>query len=59
MGEYKEKSNAELTLLLNSMKDEYASLKHTIRSQLFRMEELDKEYSKVEKILITRTKGKI
>ena len=52
-------SNAKLNLLLKGMRDEYEVLKNTINNKLNRMEELDKKYSDVEKILIKRTKGKI
>lgn len=57
--DYNKLSNAELNLLLKGMCDEYEVLKNTINNKLNRMEELDKKYSDVEKILIKRTKGKI
>ena len=57
--DYNKLSNDELNLLLKGMRDEYEVLKNTINNKLNRMEELDKKYSDVEKILIKRTKGKI
>ena len=57
--DYNKLSNAELNLLLKGMRDEYEVLKNTINNKLNRMEELDKKYSDVEKILIKRTKDKI
>ena len=57
--DYNKLSNAELNIILKGMKDEYEVLKNQIHTKLNRMEELDKQYSQVEQILIKRTKGKI
>lgn len=57
--DYNKLSNAELNIILKGMEDEYEVLKNQIHTKLNRMEELDKQYSQVEQILIKRTKGKI
>lgn len=57
--DYNKLSNAELNIILKGMENEYEVLKNQIHIKLNRMEELDKQYSQVEQILIKRTKGKI
>lgn len=51
-------SNSELRLKLKSLENEYEKLKIDITNQLKHMEELDKEYVDVKKLLNKRTKGK-
>lgn len=60
MGEikYEMMSNSELKIKLTEMENEYESLKVKVNNIINRMEELDKSYDKVRKILNKRTKGR-
>lgn len=51
-------SNSELKLKLIELENEYEVLKNKVNDSLNRMEELDKSYDKVKKILNKRTKGR-
>lgn len=61
MGEikYDLMSNSELKIKLTEMENEYEALKVKVNDILNRMEELDKSYDKVNKILNKRTKGRM
>lgn len=61
MGEinYEMMSNSELKIKLIEMENEYESLKVKINNDLNRMDDLDKSYNKVKKILNKRTKGRM
>jgi hypothetical protein len=52
-------SNSELKIKLIEMENEYESLKVKINNDLNRMDDLDKSYNKVKKILNKRTKGRM
>lgn len=60
MGEikYDLMSNSELKIKMAEMENEYEALKNKVSDILDRMEELDKSYDKVRKILNKRTKGR-
>lgn len=61
MGEinYEMMSNSELKIKLIEMENEYETLKVKINNDLNRMDDLDKSYNKVKKILNKRTKGRM
>lgn len=61
MGEikYDLMSNSELKIKMTEMENEYEVLKTKIGDMFNRMEELDKSYDKVKKILAKRTKGRM
>lgn len=61
MGEikYDLMSNSELKIKMTEMENEYEVLKNKVSDILDRMEELDKSYDKVKKILNKRTKGRV
>ena len=52
-------SNSELKIKMTEMENEYEALKIKINALINRMDELDKEYVKVKKILNKRTKGRM
>ena len=61
MGEikYDMMSNSELKIKLTEMENEYEVLKVKVNDTINRMEELDKQYDKVKRILNKRTKGRM
>lgn len=59
MVNYDMMSNSELKIKLTEMENEYEALKVKINDMLNKMEELDKSYDKVKKILNKRTKGRM
>ena len=60
MGEikYDLMSNSELKIKMTEMENEYEVLRKKVSDVLDRMEELDKSYDNVRKILNKRTKGR-
>lgn len=60
MGEikYDLMSNSELKIKMTEMENEYEVLRKKVSDALDRMEELDKSYDNVRKILNKRTKGR-
>ena len=60
MGEikYDLMSNSELKIKMTEMENEYDVLRQKVSDALDRMEELDKFYDNVRKILNKRTKGR-
>ncbi len=61
MGEvkYDLMSNSELKIKMTEMENEYETLKVKVGDIISRMEELDKSYDKIKKILNKRTKGRM
>ena len=60
MGEikYDLMSNSELKIKMTEMENEYEVLRKKVSDALDRMEELDKSYDNIRKILNKRTKGR-